>query len=141
MTAIDSSKDFLLAADLVLAAHVLFVSFIIFGLIFIFVGKIRSWSWVRNPWFRLLHLLAICGVVLQTWLGIVCPLTVIENALRTQAGDTVYGGSFISYWLGTILYYQFPGWVFTVSYTVFAAAVIYSWFLVPPHSFKISNNH
>jgi Protein of Unknown function (DUF2784) len=139
MIKIDTSQDFLLAADLVLLSHVLFVGFIIFGLVFILVGKFRSWSWIRNPWFRLLHLLAICVVVIQTWLGIVCPLTALEKVLRDKAGDIVYGGSFVSYWLGKILYYQFPDWVFAVSYTVFAAAVIYSWFLVPPRRFKISD--
>jgi len=141
MITIDSSKNFLLAADIVLASHVLFVGFIIFGLVFIFIGKFRSWSWIHNPWFRLLHLFAICLVVLQAWFGIICPLTMLEMELRAGAGDIVYGGSFISYWLGKILYYQFPDWVFAISYTVFAAAVVYSWYLVPPRRFRSSSKH
>jgi hypothetical protein len=141
MITIDSSKDFLLAADMVLALHVLFVAFIIIGLVSVFIGKVLSWSWIRNPWFRLLHLVAIGVVVIQAWFGIICPLTMLEMELRAQAGDVVYGMTFISYWLGKILYYQFPEWVFVISYTVFAAAVVYSWYLVPPRRFKISSNH
>jgi len=141
MIQIDNSKDFLLAADIVLVLHVLFVAFIVIGLVSVFIGKLLSWSWIRNPWFRLLHLVAIGVVVIQSWFGIICPLTMLEMELRAGAGDIVYGGSFISYWLGKILYYQFPGWVFAISYTVFAAAVVYSWFLVPPRRFKISSNH
>jgi hypothetical protein len=141
MITIDSSKDFLLAADMVLALHVLFVAFIVIGLVFVYIGKVLSWSWIRNPWFRLLHLVAIGVVVIQAWFGIICPLTMLEMELRAQAGDVVYGMTFISYWLGKILYYQFPEWVFVISYTVFAAAVVYSWYLVPPRRFKISSNH
>jgi hypothetical protein len=141
MITIDSSKDFLLAADMVLALHVLFVAFIVIGLVFVYIGKVLSWSWIRNPWFRLLHLVAIGVVVIQAWFGIICPLTMLEMELRAQAGDVVYGMTFISYWLGKILYYQFPEWVFVISYTVFAAAVVYSWYLVPPRRFKMSSNH
>lgn len=135
MINIDTSKDFLLAADMVLATHVLFVGFIIFGLLFIFIGKLRSWSWIRNPWFRLLHLVAIGVVVIQAWFGIICPLTELEMALRLQAADMVYSGSFISYWLGKVLYYELSPWVFVFSYTVFAAVVIYSWFWIRPRRF------
>lgn len=141
MIQIDTSKDFLLAADIVLILHVLFVAFIVIGLVFIFIGKLLSWSCVRNPWFRLAHLVAIGVVVIQAWFGIICPLTMLEMELRARAADTVYAGSFISYWLGKILYYQFPDWVFAVSYTVFAAAVVYSWYLIPPRGFRQSSNH
>ncbi|NNE35497.1 MAG: DUF2784 family protein, partial [Rhodothermales bacterium] len=69
-----------------LFAHVLFVAFVIFGLVLILAGKLRAWSWVRNPWFRLAHLAGIAVVVLQSWLGAICPLTKWEVALREKAG-------------------------------------------------------
>ena len=127
---------FTLAADAILLLHVLVVIFIVFGLVLIFVGNVFSWPWVRNPWFRLLHLIAICVVVLLSWLNLICPLTSIEMALRTQAGDITYTGSFISHWLESILYYQAPPWVFVVSYTIFGALVVMSWFLVRPRAFS-----
>ena len=127
---------YLLAADALLFIHVLFVAFVVFGLLLIFAGKLFSWSWVRNPWFRLAHLIAIGVVVLQTWLGAICPLTTWEIALREKAGDAVYAGSFIAHWLETILYYQFPPWVFIVVYTMFGLLVLGSWFWVRPRPFS-----
>ena len=123
---------YLVAADLILFTHVLFVAFVIFGLILILAGKLRSWSWVRNPWFRLAHLASICVVVLQSWIGSICPLTTWEMALRARAGDAVYSGAFIAHWLETILYYQAPQWVFVATYTIFGGLVVASWFWVRP---------
>jgi hypothetical protein len=131
----DSSTLLLFAADLVLLLHVLIVAFVVFGLLLILTGKVQVWGWVRNPWFRVMHLLAIGVVVLQSWFGALCPLTEFEMALRSQAGDTVYAGTFISHWLETILYYQAPAWVFVVCYTAFGLVVIGSWFWVKPRSF------
>lgn len=124
----------LLAADAILILHVCFVVFVVFGLIFILLGKPLIWSWVRNPWFRWGHLSAIGVVVMQAWAGLICPLTTWEMALREQAGEMTYTGTFISHWLGTILYYPLPSWAFTVCYTVFGALVLASWFWVPPRS-------
>ncbi|MEE8365740.1 MAG: DUF2784 domain-containing protein [Gammaproteobacteria bacterium] len=132
----EPSTFYLLAADAVLLLHVLFVFFIVIGLVLIFVGKACRWSWIRNPWFRVTHLLAIIVVVIQSWVGALCPLTSIENALRLRASDTVYSGTFISHWLEIILYYQAPPWAFVVCYTVFGAVVIGSWYWVRPRRFN-----
>jgi hypothetical protein len=128
----ESDFLFLLTADALLFGHVLFVAFIVFGLALILIGKPANWSWVRNPWFRILHLAAIGIVVLQSWVGIRCPLTTWEVAFRQRAGEAAYSGSFVSHWLETILYYQAPEWVFTTCYTVFATTVIASWYWVRP---------
>lgn len=124
-----------MAADAVLLLHVLFVLFVVVGLLLIFAGRFLSWSWVRNPWFRVIHLAAVALVVLQSWLGLVCPLTNWEMTLRSRAGDAVYGGSFIAHWLGELLYYQAPPWVFAVCYSLFGLLVVLSWFRVPPRPF------
>ena len=132
----DSPALFILAADAILLLHVLVVIFIVFGLVLIFIGNALKWCWIRNPWFRVLHLVAICVVVFLSWLSFVCPLTSIEMELRTRAGDTTYSGTFISHWLESILYYQAPPWVFVVGYTIFGLMVIASWFLVRPRRFS-----
>lgn len=132
----DSSTFFLMAADAVLLLHVIFVAFVVIGLLFIFAGKARAWYWVCNPWFRLTHLIAIAVVVVQSWFGLICPLTSIEMALRSRAGDTVYSGSFISHWLANFLYYHVPPWVFVVCYMVFGGIVVASWFWIRPRKFK-----
>jgi hypothetical protein len=127
---------FLILADLVLLLHVLFVMFVVGGLVLIFIGKARAWRWVRNPWFRLAHILAISFVVVQSWFAIMCPLTTLENILRQNAGGAVYKGDFIAHWLQAILYYNAPAWVFAVCYTIFGVLVLASWTIVRPMPFR-----
>ena len=131
----ESSSLYMLAADAILLAHVMFVSFVVVGLVLILIGKVFSWSWVKNPWFRITHLASICLVVVQSWLGALCPLTTWEMTLRSKAGDVVYTGSFLSHWLEYLLYYQAPAWVFIVCYTTFGVMVMASWYWVRPHRF------
>ena len=124
---------YLIFADAILFIHAVFVVFVVLGLLLICVGGLRNWSWVRNLWFRLAHLLSVGIVVLQSWLGLLCPLTVWEVALREKAGDVVYTGSFVAHWLESLLYYRAPDWVFVLVYTAFGMFVIASWFFVRPH--------
>jgi len=138
---VDSGALYLFVADFILFTHVLFVAFVVFGLVSILAGKALSWSWVRNPWFRLAHLAAIGVVMLQSWLGAICPLTIWEMALRERAGDAVYPGAFVSHWLETILYYRAPEWVFVVCYTFFGALVVASWFWIRPRPFTRGGTH
>jgi hypothetical protein len=128
----ESSAVFLLAADLVLLLHALFVAYLVLGLVLIVLGHFRGWTWIHSPWIRWTHLLGIVIVALQSWLSLVCPLTSLEMALRSKAGEAVYTGAFIAHWLESILYYRAPPWVFTVCYTLFGAAVAACWWLVPP---------
>lgn len=132
----DSPMYYQLAADAILLLHALIAAFIIIGLVLIYIGRARHWYWIRNPWFRLLHLLAIAIVALQSWFGLICPLTTIEMELRSLAGDSIYSGSFISHWLEKLLYYQLPSWVFIVAYSAFAVIVIASWIWVRPRRFR-----
>lgn len=126
---------YLLAADALLLSHAAFVLFIVVGLACIVIGKFQDWSWVCNPWFRAVHMAGIVFVMLQSWLGKLCPLTVWEMALRQKAGAAVYEGSFIAHWVESILYYSAPPWVFVTFYTLFAVVVIGSWAWVRPKSF------
>jgi hypothetical protein len=123
-------------ADGVLVVHALFVAFVVLGQLLIVVGLWRGWAWVRNFRFRVAHLAAIGVVVLQAWLGILCPLTILENALRRRAGDVGYAGSFIQHWLHRLIFYDAATWVFTAVYTAFAALVVATWYFgrpVGPH--------
>lgn len=130
----DPEIAYLLAADALLFVHVLFVAFVVLGLILIWLGKAFSWNWVRNRVFRFAHLAAIGIVVIQSWLGVICPLTTWEMALREKAGDVVYNGSFVSHWLDRILYFNAPAWVFVTCYTIFGLLVVASWIWVRPSS-------
>jgi hypothetical protein len=132
---VQDSALYLIAADAILVAHTLFVGFVVFGLFLILAGKLRSWDWVRNPWFRYAHLVAIGVVVFQSWLGAICPLTTWESALREKAGEAVYSGAFIAHWLESILYYRAPDWIFMVCYTLFGSLVAAAWYWVRPRRF------
>lgn len=83
-----------LLADVVLMLHALFIAFVVFGLLAIVAGWLRGSQWIRNPAFRYTHLLAILFVVAEAWLGIICPLTTLENWLPRQAGEPRYATSF-----------------------------------------------
>ncbi len=128
-----SNELLLLAlADAILVVHTLFVCFVVLGLVAIYLGGILGWRWVRNRIFRIVHLCAIGFVVLQSWLGAICPLTTWEMALREAAGAGTYSGSFVQYWLHRLIYYSAPDWVFVVAYTFFGGLVLLSWVLVRP---------
>ena len=121
-------------ADLVVVVHGSYVAFIIVGQLAILYGLLRKRSWVRNFYFRRLHLLAIAIVVLQSWTGMTCPMTDLENYLRQQAGESGYPGDFIGYWVHKMLFYEFPTWVFVSSYTIFGALVLATFMFAPPRS-------
>jgi hypothetical protein len=118
-------------ADVLVAVHVAYVSFVVLGQLAIVLGAWRHWAWVRNPWFRLGHLTAIVIVALEAVFGIACPLTVWEDRFRQRAGQQVTEGSFIGRWLHHLIFYNFPPWVFTAVYVGFALLVLVSLWWVP----------
>ena len=136
-----AESHYLIAADLLLLGHVLFVGFVVVGLLLVIMGKGLHWSWIRNPWFRLLHLASIAFVVLLSWLSRICPITTWEMLLRERGGGSTYSGSFISYWLETLLYYDAPEWVFVMLYTFFGIAVLAAWYWIRPYPFKQRQEH
>jgi hypothetical protein len=68
-----------LLADIIVAVHLAYVSYVIFGLLFIVVGVVLRWQWVRNPIFRWTHLLMICFVAGEALVDFECPLTTWED--------------------------------------------------------------
>ncbi len=118
-----------LMADAILVIHFAFVVFVVFGFMLILTGLLVRWSWVHNSVFRIAHLAAVGFVVLQTWLGQLCPLTIWENELRRRAGQSSYTETFVEHWLHDILFYQAEPWVFTTLYTCFGTLVVLVWLL------------
>ena len=49
-------------ADLLVVVHAAYVSFVVLGLVAILAGIAFRWKWVRNPWFRWIHITMI-GIV------------------------------------------------------------------------------
>ncbi|MFP4573764.1 MAG: DUF2784 family protein [Desulfobacterales bacterium] len=105
------------AADAILVLHTTFIAFVVLGLGVTILGGVLGWRWVRSPWFRLTHLAAIGYVVMQAWLGVVCPLTIWESELRILAGEDPYDPQgFIATWLQRLIFFQAEPWpCFTLS--------------------------
>lgn len=127
-----NGRLYALLADGVLVLHASYVLFVVGGQLLIVVGWIRHWAWTRNGWFRWLHLGAIGFVVAEAWLGVRCPLTLLENNLRGLAGSARYDMSFIAHWLGRLLFYTAPAWAFTLLYSLFGLLVVITLVLYPP---------
>ena len=121
-----------LLADAVLLLHFAIVLFVVGGLLLIVAGNLLRWRWVNGWPFRVAHLAAIAFVVAEAWTGITCPLTTLESALRQRAGAGGYDAGFVEHWIQRLLFYQAPGWIFTMAYTLFALAVVAAWWIFPP---------
>jgi multisubunit Na+/H+ antiporter MnhB subunit len=119
-------------ADLIVVVHATYVGFVVLGLVTILIGVAFRWKWVRNPWFRWVHITMIGIVVGEALAGIPCPLTVWEAQLRKAAGQVAYSGDFIGNWVHRILFFRFEPWVFTVVYVFFGVAVLATFILAPP---------
>jgi hypothetical protein len=119
-------------ADALLVVHFLIVAFIVGGLLLVWTGAALGWRWVRNPWFRYLHLAAIVFVAAEALLGVMCPLTVWEDMLR----GGVRAESFVGRWVRYFLYYEAPPWVFTAAYVVWTLATVATLRFVPPRGLR-----
>ncbi len=82
-----------------------------------------------------LHTLFVAFVVL----GLVCIVVGgilgwrwVRNRWFRYAHLAAIGVVVLQSWLGALLYYRAPDWVFVVVYTVFGALVLATWFAVRP---------
>jgi len=121
--------------DAVVLVHLAIVLFITGGLPLIYLGAACGWRWVRDWRWRLLHLGAIGFVAAESLAGIVCPLTIWEDALRGQGS----GVGFIEHGVDRLMFYDFPTWAFTLAYVSFAALVACTWIVVPPTRARRTN--
>ena len=122
----------LFLADIIAIIHLGYVIFVILGFILILAGVFLGWSWVRNLWFRIIHLVAIAAVAAEALLGLNCPLTVLEFELRYGVSPADRRVSFVGELIDSILYYDAPAWLFTIIYSAFAILVAITFILAPP---------
>ena len=119
-------------ADAVVFIHAAYVGFVVVGLVAILIGFVLRWQWVRNCWFRIVHLSMIGIVVVEALFGVTCPLTTWENSLRHAAGETARAESFVRRWVHDLLFFDAPPWAFTVVYCLFGALVLATFVIAPP---------
>lgn len=72
-----SPAPFRTAALAVLYFHFAVVVFNLFWLVIVPIGAWQEWPFVRNYWWRAVHLLALVLVAIQAALGRLCFLTTI----------------------------------------------------------------
>lgn len=83
-----------LLADSVLILHLAFILFVV-------AGGLLAFRWPRIAW---LHIPAVAWGALVELMAWPCPLTPLENHLRTLAGDVPYEGDFVARYLLPIIY-------------------------------------
>ncbi len=93
------------AADATAVVHLVFILFVIFGAI---LGH-------RNRTWRVLHLASMAyGVSIEVFYWY-CPLTYLEQYLRTKAGKGSYSEAFIEHYLNKLIYLDVPQWELIVA--------------------------
>ena len=127
----DAKSYYAALADALVAFHTAYVGFVVVGQLLIVVGLICRWQWVRNPWFRLMHLLCIGIVAAEAACGVTCPLTNWERDLRVLSGQTV-NDSLIGWFFNSILFFNWPRETFTWIHIGFGALVLGTFLLGPP---------
>jgi hypothetical protein len=124
-------------ADMVVAFHVFYVAFVVLGLLAIAVGALLRQSWVRNTWFRWIHLVMMGIVGLEAVYNITCPLTTLEEHLRELALQPVSEGSFLGRLLHDTLFVSWPVEVVNMLHVAFALLVVGTFVLAPPRNARL----
>jgi hypothetical protein len=109
---------YLSAASLVLALHLFFILWVIFGAFFT-----RG-----RPLLTVVHIASfIWGLVIEIFPW-TCPLTFAENWLEQRAGIALYSGGFLLHYLDALVYPSVPPLLLTVTaIAVFTANLAVYW--------------
>ena len=101
-----------LLADLMVLLHLVFILFVVFGGLLVFWR--RGFAWFHIP-------CAVWGILIE-FQGWVCPLTYLENYLRTAANISGYAGGFIDLYLMPLVY---PSGLTTDTQVLLGLAVLF----------------
>ncbi len=122
-----------LLADLLAAVHLAYVGTIVVGLLLILVGIVCRWRWIRNPWFRCIHLFMMLYVAYETVLDTPCPLTVWEQELREAAGQNLGArDSFVGDLVHRIMFVSLDRQQLSLAYYGFAGLILLTFIAAPP---------
>lgn len=114
-----AGKIYIFAADTILIAHLLFISWVIFGAFF--TGS--------RPRFAIVHILTIVYGIFAETTPLVCPLTLAENWCEARAGVSPYHGPFLLHYLDATVYPNVP-LALLITVAVFVCAFnlgLYAW--------------
>ena len=118
----------MLLADLILIIHVFIVIFIISLFALVPYGYYKKWAWVSSKKIRYTHLFLITLIAIESIVGIICPLTILENNLR----GTITKQTFISKYLSKLIFFDFPSSFFLSLYLIGFLFAVYLNLKYPP---------
>ena len=119
---------FFYIADFILIVHVLLIIFIVSFFFLIPIGYKLNWSFIKNRKIRYIHIILMLIVTLETFFGITCPLTYLENFFSKKTGND----TFIFYWISKIIYWDLPSSFFLLLYITCLGWTVIIWKLFPP---------
>ncbi len=120
------------AALAVLYFHFAVVVFNVFWLVIVPIGAWQEWPFVRNYWWRAVHLLALALVAVQAVAGRLCFLTTIQDYLQTRAGGSIQPSSLLTRLVERAVFWPLPDWIFAPLYLLALTWAAILWITVPP---------
>jgi hypothetical protein len=117
---VNSAFYYQLLADGVVGLHLFFI-------IFVVLGGIMTLGWPKVIW---VHIPCVLWAIIIELTGIICPLTPLENELRSRAGQGMYSGDFVIHYIEPMIYLEGLTRQLQIILGVMAALVnmmVYTW--------------
>ena len=115
-------------SEIVLLFHFCIFLFMVLGFFLIPLGYNQKWEWVKNRYYRLIHLILMGIIFIETILGFMCPLTILENFLRND----IEIDNKITQIIHQIMYWNLPTYQFIILYLLSLLYLIFLWFFFKP---------
>ena len=115
-------------SEIVLLFHFSIFLFMILSFFLIPLGYYQKWEWVKNKYYRLIHLFLMGIIFIETILGFMCPLTILENFLR----NNIEINNKITKIVHQIMYWDLPTYQFIILYLLSLLYLIFLWFFFKP---------
>ena len=117
-----------LFSEIVLLFHFCIFLFMILSFFFIPLGYYQKWEWVKNKYYRLIHLILMGIIFIETILGFMCPLTILENFLR----NNIEINNKITQIIHQIMYWDLSSYQFIILYLISLLYLVFLWFFFKP---------
>mgnify|MGYP001241253237 CR=1 FL=1 len=116
-------------SEIVLLFHFCIFLFMLLSFFFIPIGYYQKWKWVKNRYYRSIHIILMGIILIETILGFMCPLTKLENFLRN---DTKVNSKFAEI-IHLIMYWDLSSYQFIILYLLSLLYLLFLWFFFKPN--------
>ena len=118
----------ILFSEIVLLFHFCVFLFMVLSFFLIPYGYYQKWEWVKNRYYRLIHLILMGIIFIEAILGFMCPLTILENFLRND----IEINNKITQIIHQVMYWDLPTNQFIILYLLSLLYLIFLWFFFKP---------